>query len=263
MSARDLRMSRYAVVRIVGTIPVLIGVATIVFVVIRLSGDPVDVMLGLDSPVEVRDALRHQMGLDAPLPVQYGLWLLHVLVGDLGRSIRTGEDVSTVVMRHVGPTLLLAFTSTVVATTVGLIIGTLAGSRRGAAVDHLSLFVATLGTGVPMFWVGLLLIAVFSITLQWLPDSGMVSPRAPDWRAVPAHLVMPALTLALPFMAVITRLTRSAILDNLAQDYVRTARAKGLGVRHVLIRHALRNSLIPILTLVGLQFGNLLGGAIV
>lgn len=256
-------MGRYLIVRILLTLPVLIGVASVVFVVIRLTGDPVDVMLGPDSPVEARQALRHQMGLDAPLPVQYVLWLRDVVQGNLGRSIATGEDVSAAVGRRMGPTLLLALTSTAIAATAGLTLGTLAGWRRGSTLDHLTLALATLGTAVPTFWIGLLLIAVLSIGLHWLPDSGMFSPRAPEWREVPAHLVMPAITLALPSIAVITRLTRTAIIENLQQDYVRTARAKGLHARQILVGHALRNSLIPVVTMLGLQFGNLLGGAII
>lgn len=256
-------MRQYIAMRLLATIPVAIGVATIVFIVIRLSGDPVDLMLGSDAPREAREALRQRLGLDAPLTVQYVRWFASVAQGDLGTSLVSDEPVAAVIQRSVGPTLLLTVASLTLATVLGVTLGVLAAMRSGSLLDRLSTLMATLGVSMPTFWLGLVLVAVFAVELGWLPTGGMVSPRSPSLSDIPKHLVLPALTLALPAVAVIARLTRSSMLEVIGQDYVRTARAKGLRERGVILTHALKNALIPVVTIVGLQFGQLLGGAII
>lgn len=256
-------MVAYVFSRLLGVIPVGLGVATIVFIVIRLSGDPVQLMLGTDAPPEARDALRHQLGLDEPIPVQYGSWLLAVLHGDLGDSLLSSESVSAIVLRHFGPTLLLASVSLTFAVVVGVTLGIFAAVRPYSWLDRASTLVATLGVTMPSFWLGLMLVAIFAVGLRVLPSSGMFEPRDPQWSGVPAHLILPGLTLALPSIAVITRLTRGSMLEVVRREYVRTAWAKGLSERVVIGRHVLKNALIPVLTIVGLQVGYLLGGAII
>lgn len=256
-------MGRYLLTRLVSVIPVALGVATIVFIVIRLSGDPVQLMLGVNATPEASEALRHQLGLDQPLIIQYLQWLVNVLHGDLGHSLTSGEGVTTVVFRHLGPTLLLTSASLVLAVVFGVALGVLAAVRPYSVIDRISTLVATVGVTVPSFWLGLMLIALLAIALGWLPASGMFEARNPQWSAVPQHLLLPAVTLALPSVAVIARLTRSSTLEISRQEYVRTARAKGLAERVIISRHVLKNALIPVVTMVGLQTGYLLGGAII
>jgi peptide/nickel transport system permease protein len=256
-------MGTYVIRRVLAAIPVALGVATVVFLIIRLSGDPVDIMLGPTATQEAREALRRQFGLDAPLPVQYVTWLARVAHLDLGTSLTTGRPVTEMVLNRFGPTLLLTSTGLALAVIVGIPLGVLAGVRRNSAIDRSSIVLATLGTAVPSFWFGLILLVVFSVRLGWLPTGGMFSPRNPQVQDIPSHLVLPALTLALWSIALIARLTRSSMLDVIGEDFIRTARSKGLRERTVIVRHALKNALIPIVTMVGLQFGQLLGGAII
>jgi ABC-type dipeptide/oligopeptide/nickel transport system permease component len=257
------KVTRYIVARLAATVPVALGVATIVFFIIRLSGDPVTLMLGYESTPEQRDALRQKLGLDQPAYVQYGSWLISVARGDLGRSLRTDEPVEDVVLRHVGPTVLLTSVALVITTLVGGLLGVLAGTRPRSWIDRSSTVLATLGISIPSFWLGLVLIDLFAVTLGWLPVSGMFSARRPEVAEVPRYLVLPALTLALPSIAIVARLTRSSMLEIMGRDYVRTARAKGLHERLVITRHGLKNAVIPVVTMIGLQFGYLLSGSII
>lgn len=256
-------MSRYLAARLIAVLPVALGVATVVFIVIRLSGDPVDLMLPPDASREQRDELRHRLGLDEPAPVQYVTWLGRALVGDLGRSLVTGDPVIEMVLRRIGPTVLLTATALIIAVLLGVLLGTAAGVNRNRFVDRVAMVIAVLGTSMPSFWLGLLLLLVFSVRLGWFPTGGMFSPRGPRLEDLPAHLFLPALTLALWSMALIARLTRSSMLEIIGEDFIRTARAKGLRERMVVTRHALKNALIPVVTVIGLQVGNLLGGAVI
>lgn len=256
-------MTRHVLLRLAAAIPVALGVATVVFIVIRLSGDPVDLMLPPDASREQREDLRQRLGLDAPPLVQYATWLAHLLVGDLGRSLLTGEPVSELVLRRVGPTVLLTAAALAIAVVFGVLLGTLAGVDRNSGMDRVSMVVAVLGTSMPSFWLGLLLLLVFSVRLGWLPTGGMFSPLGPRLEELPAHLILPAVTLAAWSTALIARLTRSSMLEVMGEDFIRTARAKGLRFRLIVVRHALKNALIPVVTVVGLQVGNLLGGAII
>lgn len=256
-------MSRYIATRLLATLPVALGVATVVFIVIRLSGDPIDLMLPPDASREQREDLRQRLGLDAPPHVQYLTWLGHLIVGDLGRSLVTGEPVADLVFRRLGPTVLLTVAALALAVVFGVLLGTAAGVDRNGGIDRLSMVVAVLGTSMPSFWLGLLLLLVFSVHLGWLPTGGMFSPRGPRLADLPSHLFLPAFTLAAWSMALIARLTRSSMLEVIGEDFIRTARAKGLRERAVVVRHALKNALIPVVTVVGLQVGNLLGGAVI
>jgi peptide/nickel transport system permease protein len=256
-------MATYIVRRVLAAVPVALGVATIVFLIIRLSGDPVDIMLGPTATAEARDSLRRQFGLDAPVPIQYVTWLARVAHGDLGTSLSTGRPVTEMVLNRFGPTLLLASTGLILAVIIGMPLGVLAGVRRNSWIDRSSIVLATIGTALPSFWFGLVLLVVFSVRLGWLPTGGMFSPRNPQIQDIPTHLILPAVTLALWSIALIARLTRSSMLDVIGEDFIRTARSKGLRERTVVVRHALKNALIPVITVVGLQFGQLLGGAII
>jgi peptide/nickel transport system permease protein/oligopeptide transport system permease protein len=200
------------------------------------------------------DRIRTQLGLDQPLLVQYGQFFVKLIQGDLGRSIRSQQPVVNEILQRLPYSVLLATLSTAAAVVLGLLGGVLAATRRGRWLDTLTTAVSVLGVSVPSFWLGLMLIFLFAVRLGWLPASGSGTPQ---------HLVLPVLSLALLSSAIIARLTRSGMLDVLNMEYVTTARAKGLAERAVLYRHALKNALIPVITIVGLQFGTLLGGAFV
>jgi peptide/nickel transport system permease protein len=242
--------------RLLASILVLWGVATLVFVLLRiLPGNPAEIMLvgSAASPADVA-RLREELGLDQPLVVQYGLYLVHLLQGDLGRSWLSRQPVAQIIAQQAAPTLALAVTALAVTTVVGLGLGILAALRAGSWVDWLTMGGAVLGVSMPIFWSGLLLIWVFSLELHWLPASG-----AGSWR----NLVMPALVLGLVGAGPLARLVRTNLLDALRADYLAVARAKGLTDRLVVGRHALRNALIPSITMIGLQAGFLLGGTVV
>jgi peptide/nickel transport system permease protein len=242
--------------RIVIALVVLWGAATVVFVLLRmLPGDPAETMLAGSgaSPAAIAQ-VRQQLGLDAPLPVQYGRYLSSLLHGDLGRSLFSDRPVALTISEQVPATLQLAAAALAVAVVLGLSLGILAALHAGTWIDRASLGVAVLGASVPVFWSGLLLIWVFSVGLNWLPATG-----AGSWR----QLVMPAAVLGLVEAGPIARLVRASLLEALHADYIMVARAKGLPELAVIGRHALRNAIIPTLTLVGLQAGFLLGGTVV
>jgi peptide/nickel transport system permease protein/oligopeptide transport system permease protein len=244
----------YIARRLLAAIPTLVGVALVVFVLVRLlPGDPARVIAGLLASDEDVGRIRHQLGLDEPLPVQLALFFSRLLVGDLGLSARTSQPVLGEVLARLPHTMELAVVSMIVATLVGIAAGVLAAARRGTRSDYLISAATLFGVSMPVYWLGLMLIVVFAVQLRLLPAAGSESP---------ASIVLPSLTLASFSVALIARMTRSSMLEVLLHDYVRTARAKGLGERFVLARHALRNAFLPILTVVGLQFGTLLGGAV-
>jgi len=241
--------------RLLYTIPVLWLVVTIVFLLIHIvPGDPVQQMLGEGaSPVDL-ETLRHQYGLDLPVGVQYVRYWRGVLHGDLGHSLRLNDSVSHLVLQRYPYTLELTIAALAFALVLAIPAGVFAALHRGQSRDHLVGVVSLLGLSFPSFALGPIAIILFSIKLGWLPVSGAGTPD---------HLILPAFTMGSALAAILTRMVRTAMLEELGQDYIRTARAKGLPERSVLYRHALRNAMIPIITLIGLQFGALLAGAIV
>jgi peptide/nickel transport system permease protein len=249
-------MLRFLASRLLTAIPVLIGVSLAVFAMIHLlPGDPATIMLQ-GSPATAQDIqnLRHQLGLDLPLYEQYARYMGRVLQGDFGTSIHTRRAVIKEIVGVFPATLTLALASMAVAIVMGVVLGTIAALRQNTWLDTATMGVSLFGVSMPNFWVGLLLILVFSVWLGWFPSTGVGG-----WE----HLVLPAIALGTNFSAITARLVRSNLLEVLRQEYVLTARAKGLSERTVILRHALRNALIPVITIVGLQFGNLLGGAVV
>jgi peptide/nickel transport system permease protein len=257
-------MSRYLTRRLLLLVPVLAGVSVIVFLVLHLSpGDPAEIMLGSQATKEDLERLRAELGLTEPLHVQYFRWMSHVVRGDLGRSLWMKRPVLTEVLGRFQATLILTGTALVLSTVGGLALGIASATRPNSVLDRLSAVASLFGASMPVFWLGIVLMVVFSLWLGWLPASGMYAPYGGgDARDLLSHLALPALTLAAASVTIVARLTRSTMLEVLGQDYVRTARAKGLAERGVVIRHALKNAMIPILTVVGVQAGYLLGGAV-
>ena len=244
----------YILRRLLHIIPVLFGVTLLTFSMLRLiPGDPAQILAGPDASASDIMALRQQMGLDRPLAVQYVDYLKGLAQGDLGRSMSTRRPVLDELMDRFPNTLILAVAGVGVAVLLGIPIGVLAAIRARTMVDHAAMVLALLGISAPAFWLGFILMMVFSVHLGWFPSAGYRS-----W----GHLVLPAFTLGTGAMAIVARMTRSSLLEVLNQDYVRTARAKGLHEVLVIAKHALRNALIPTTTVVGLSFGSLLGGAV-
>jgi peptide/nickel transport system permease protein len=229
-------------------------VSTVVFVVMRLSGDPVPLLLPPDAPIAEMERVRRDLGLDQPLPVQYGIFLAAVVRGDFGRSIHFRQPAMEVAASYLRATFELGLVAFAVSLAVAFPIGVLSAVRRNSALDHAAMGLALIGQSAPTFFIGILFILVLSLRLDLFPTSGRG-----DWR----HLVLPALTLGAFTMASIARITRSAVLEVLRADFVRTARAKGVSEAGVVAKHTLRNAALPILTITGLQFGTLLGGAVV
>jgi len=257
-------MRRYVTQRLVSVAAVLLGVSFIVFLILHLTpGDPAQILLGpLATPGELA-TLREQLGLNRPMLVQYGRWLTHVAQGDFGRSIVLRRPVLPEVWERFKATVILAAGGMVMAFPLGILSGVLSATRRGSVFDRASAILAMASISMPAFWVGLLLIMGFSLRLRWLPGTGMYSPAGEGGIAdLLAHLILPAITLALVPLAVVARLTRSNMLEVIGQDFVRTARAKGASERRVLARHAFRNTLVPLVTILGLEAGFLLAGAV-
>ena len=257
-------MRRYLARRLLLLVPVLGGVSVVIFLVLHLSpGDPAEIMLGSQATKEDLTRLRQQMGLDEPLHVQYVHWLGHVVRGDLGRSLWMKRPVLPEVLQRLKATLLLTSTALVLSTVVGLALGVASAAWPRSLLDRASAAASLFGASMPSFWLGIVLMVVFALWLGWLPASGMFAPYGGgDARDLAAHLVLPALTLAAASVTIVARLTRSTMLETLGQDYIRTARAKGVAERFVVLRHGLKNALIPIVTVVGVQAGYLLGGAV-
>ena len=247
-------MIPFLVRRLIGAVPVLFGVAVATFFLVRLSGDPTDMILPTTTPEDVRLEFRARYGLDRPLWEQFFFWLGHLLRGDFGDSIRFGQPAGELVWERAGATLELALATLVIALAVGVPAGVAAARARGTVGDAILRVMTLLGQAVPSFYLGVVGIAVFAIWLRWLPSGG---------RDGIENLVLPATTLAVYFFAIVARVTRSCMLDVLNQDYIRTARAKGLPESAVVWVHALRNALLPVITVVGLQTGFLLGGVVV
>jgi len=248
-------MARHLLHRFLLTLPALWLVLTLVFLLIHIvPGDPVEQMLGEGAaPGQVAE-LRHSLGLDRPVPVQYGRYLWEVAHGDLGQSFKFQAPVRRVIFERYPATMQLAFLALLVCAAIAIPAGLISAYRRGDVTDRAVSVFTLLGLAVPNFALGPLLITFFSIQLGWLPVSG---------RGGPLNYILPAATLGAALAAILTRMVRGAMLEELSSDYVRTARAKGLSTSAVLVRHALRNALIPIITILGLQFGTLLAGTIV
>jgi peptide/nickel transport system permease protein len=249
--------------RLAATIPVLLLVTAGVFALIHLTpGDPIDAMMAESVDDSVKRELRRELGLDRPLYLQYASWMGRLLQGDLGRSIRNQEPVIENVGRRIRPSLELAGLAMAISLLVATPIGILSAARRNSPIDRVGTSFALFGICMPNFLIALLLIFVFGVTLRWLPISGYVDPLEEPWDGL-RSLALPAITLGLALAAVITRTLRSSMLEALSEDYIRTARAKGLPDGAVVRRHALRNALIPVVTVLGLQLGTLIGGAVI
>jgi len=248
-------MIRFLVRRLLLTIPVLVGIGTLVFLLIHLvPGDPVQTMLGESASASDVAALRTRLGMDRPLYVQYASFMKGAATGNLGTSLRTSQPVAALLAERMPATFELAVAAMFFAVLVALPLGILAASRSGTAVDHLATMAALAGISVPNFWLGPLLAIVFSIELGWLPVSG---------RGTLANLVLPAITLGAPLAAILARMTRASVVEELGELYILAARARGVSRVRAVLKHALRNSLIPIVTVVGLQFGSVLTGAVI
>lgn len=248
---------RYALQRLLLAIPVIIGVSVLTFSMLHLvPGDPVAAMfIGQGGAREEQlEAVRHQLGLDKPLPVQYWDSVTKAVRGDLGNSIRTNEPVAEMVIRNFPPTLQLTLASMGFAIVLGILLGTVAAIRHNSWLDNLTMLIALNGVSIPGFWLGLILIYVFAIRLHWVPIIG-----GSGWQG----LILPSAALGFAAAAIIARMVRSSLLESLGEQFIVTARAKGLVERRVIWRHALRNAAIPVITIVGLQFGGLLGGAVI
>lgn len=248
-------MLRYALRRIALTIPVLLGVATLVFALIHLvPGDPAQAMLGESAPAADLQELRGKLGLDQPLLVQYGRYLGGLVQGNLGTSFRYQTSVGHEIAQRALPTAELAAAAIVVSVMMALPLGVLAALFRGRAIDHIAVTASLLGVSMPNFWLGPLLALVLAVQLGWLPVSGS---------GTPAHFVLPAVTLGAALAAMLARMTRATVIDELRELYVLAARARGFSRTRVVVAHALRNSLIPVVTIIGLQLGAVLTGTII
>lgn len=265
-------MLRYTIRRLLLLVPVVVGSAVIAFLLLLLiPGDPAVALLGQEVSGPELARFRHLLGLDRSLPVQLGYYIWRVIHGDFGRSITLHAPVLRLIGSTLPATLELATASLLLAIGIGIPMGLVAARRRGSILDTGTMMVAQLGISMPVFWLGVLLILLFAVKLNWLPSFGRGAPLVPSlfsgnlaaFADSVQHLILPAFTLAFFNLALLSRLTRWALLEVLEEDYVRTARAKGQQERLVIYRHAFRNALLPIVTIIGLQFGNALGGAVV
>lgn len=248
-------MHKYVIKRLLMLIPVILGVSFLVFFIMSLSpGDPARTILGENAPQESVDALREELGLNDPVIVQYVNYMKDLLHGDLGESYKSGRPVFGEIVARFPATLKLAFWGMVFAVVLSIPIGIISATKQYSITDSVSMVFALLGVATPNFWLGLMLIIGFSLKLRWFPSGGMEA----GWRS----LILPVITLGTGCMANITRTTRSSMLEVIRQDYIRTAKAKGVSRNKVINKHALKNALIPVVTVIGLQFGSLLGGAV-
>lgn len=259
-------MLQFLARRILRAVIALWGIVTIVFIVMRLSGDPVPLMLPPDAPTAEMNRVRAELGLDQPIPIQYAVFIGNVLRGDLGRSIHMRQPAIDIAIERLPATVELALVAFLLAIVVALPAGLISAAKRDSIWDNIAMLFALIGQSAPTFYIGIMLILVLGLQLGWFPVSGRgqgswLNPS--DWGTMLWHVFLPAITLGAFAMASIARLTRSAVLEVMRQDYIRTARAKGLNDVAVLLRHNLKNAAIPVVTIMGLQFGTLLGGAVV
>lgn len=254
-------MAQYVARRLLALVPTVLGVALLAFLLMHLTpGDPVQALVGEEASDEAIAAMRTKMGLDRPLPIQFGLFLLGLAQGDMGQSLRFADSVSTLIFERLPATMELAGVALVFSVSMAIPLGVVAAVRRYSLWDHFSIFAGLFGAAVPNFWMGILLMYFLGVELDLFPLTGRGGPlwTSGGWH----HIMLPALTLATGLMGSTTRLVRDSMLEILSMDYVRTARAKGLSERHVIYRHALKNAFIPIVTNLGLQLGFLLGGSV-
>lgn len=275
-------MLKYIAKRLLLLVPVLFGVSLFVFLVLHLfTADPAAMMLGQHATAEQVAALREELGFNKPLYVQFFIFFSQIIQGDFGQSLMTRSPVTDELLSRFPATVELAFAAMLIATVVGVTVGVISAVKQYSVFDYVSMVGALLGVSMPIFWLGLMLIILFSVTLGWLPVSGRIavgmepatitnfylidSLLTGNWEAFQSavkHLILPAVALASYSMAIIARMTRSTMLEVVRQDYIRTARSKGLVETVVVFKHALRNALIPVITVIGLQMGSLLGGAV-
>ena len=249
--------------RLVALLPVLLGMCILSFALLSMvPGDPVTAMLGLEADPASIATLRAKYALDQPIPIRFLAWFAAVLTGDLGRSIQTGRPVLAMVGTALVPTMQLGAAAMLVSLSIAIPAGIVAAARRNSAADLAASFIALCGLSLPSFWLAILLISGLSIAVPLLPSSGYVAFLAAPGDAL-AHIVLPAITLGAAMAAATMRMTRSAMIEVLSADYIRTARAKGAPPRRVVWRHALRNAMLPVVTLIGLQMGQLLGGVVI
>ncbi|WP_067517454.1 nickel ABC transporter permease [Endozoicomonas ascidiicola] len=247
-------MYRFILKRLLLLIPVLLGVSLLVFAIMSFTpGDPAQLILGENAPAEAVAELREEMGLNDPFVLRYARFVGNAVTGDLGQSYTSGRDVFDEIFSRFPNTLILAALGVLIAVVIGIPIGIISATRQYSMIDSGSMIFALLGVSMPNFWLGLMMILLFAVNLGWVPSGGYSS-----W----SSLIMPAITLGTGSAAIITRMTRSSMLEVIRQDYIRTARAKGVAENLVINRHALKNALIPVITVIGLQFGMLLGGAV-
>ncbi|MGL4652422.1 MAG: nickel ABC transporter permease [Cetobacterium sp.] len=247
-------MHKYILKRILLLIPVLLGVSFLVFTIMSFTpGDPAQLILGESAPREAVAQLRAEMGLNDSFIVQYIRFVRNAVVGNFGQSYTTGREVFGEIFSRFPNTLILAVLGIIIAICIGIPLGIISATRQYTLIDSVSMIGALLGVSMPVFWLGLMLILTFSVNLRWLPSGGFDGLKS---------LILPSLTLGVGSAAIITRMTRSSMLEVVRQDYIRTARAKGVAEKVVINKHALKNALIPVITVVGLQFGGLLGGAV-
>lgn len=247
-------MGRYFLSRLIALIPTLIGISAVVFILVRMTGDPVNILLPPDATDEARAEMRAELGLDKPLPVQYLTFLSHAVRGDFGDSIRYRQPALGLFLERLPATIELSLVALLIAIGLGIPMGFISAAHKDSALDNFVRFFSLIGQAIPIFYLGLLLIVIFAVKLQVLPSTG---------RGGTSHVILPAIALATPMLALISRLTRYCMLEVMSQDYIRTARAKGLSENHVRLRHVMQNGLIPIVTVIGLQVGALFSGAVV
>lgn len=275
-------MIKYIIRRLILLVPVLFGVSLATFVVMHLfTTDPAAMILGQHATAEKMTAVRQELGIDKPIHVQFGDYLSHIVQGDLGKSVITKTSITDELMKRFPATVELAIVAIIIASIIGITLGVISAVKQNSVYDYGAMVTALMGVSMPIFWLGLMMIIVFSVILGWLPSSGRIGiGMQPEhitglylldsvltgnlesfWDAL-EHLIMPAVALGSYSTAIIARMTRATMLETIRQDYIRTARAKGLPERIVIVKHALRNALIPVVTVIGLQMGALLGGAV-
>lgn len=249
-------MFQYLFRRLLLIVPIMLGVSVIVFAIMHLTpGDPARLILGERAPVEQLEAIRERLGLNDAVHVQYVKWIGRLVQGDMGRSIRSNRLVTEEILTRLPATIELAVLATLLAVAIGIPIGVLSAVRPNSLGDHVATIISFVLLAMPIFWQGVMMIIIFALWLDWLPPSG----RLGGWN----YYILPVVTLGTGAIASITRMTRSTMLDAISQDFVRTAHSKGVAVNRVIYGHALRNALLPVVTVVGLQFGGLLSGAVI
>jgi peptide/nickel transport system permease protein len=257
-------MTAYIIRRLIHSVFIIWGCATLVFFLVRLvPGDPVIQMLGPEYTPEAADALRHKLGLDEPVYVQYGKWFGNVLTGDLGTSVASGESVNSAIANGLPKTLSLSALAFLIAVLIAIPTGILAALKRNTWADYLASIVAFVGVSMPSFWLGIMLILIFSVKLHWLPALGYAELGEDGVWAWFQRLILPSIAIGTGYAAILMRFVRAGLLEVLTSDYIRTARSKGITERAVIVRHALRNALIPVVTVAGIQLALLLSGAVV